>query len=267
MFSSIKRFFAPSFVFSWTEIKEIISSSFALSRRLFWQFFRLFWWVWFLSIGMGVFYFKLIKEGNTTAPADLAVLWVTKHGVVGALSLVVFMVVAVFVYLSQFLVVRSREGEQMCLSQIKQKMRSHYQFFLIHPLLFLMYWATSFIGDFYVFMFLESEGSWKSFRLSLWHGAVLGIKLIPLRLLIFTLLCLSIFFPLFGIMALYVGIWFLAKTSVVLAWCVGVPFCILSFMGILWAIPRVIFTALAMQSILYEKTKERFPELFVSVDV
>lgn len=241
MFSSVKRFFAPSFVFSWAEIKEVISSSVALARRSFWQFSRLFWWVWIVSIGMGIFYFKLIKEGNTTEPADMAIAWVENHGALGALSLLVFLVVATFVYLSQFLVVRTREGEQFGFSQITQCMRSHYQFFLIHPFLFLMYWVTSIIGDFYVFMFLESEGSWKSFRQSLWSGARLGIKLIPVRFAVFMLMGLTVFFPLFLMILLRIGVWFLAKTSLVLAWFVGVPLGISVVAAILWAIPRLLF--------------------------
>lgn len=266
MFAAIKRFFAPSSAFfSWLEIKHIILSATQLSRRVFWEYFSVFWWMFVLTFASVVF--VLVKSGFTKESTDVtgAILdWVEGSGVLGLVSLVVGIFVLAMVYLSQFFFVRAQPSEVITSRVLWSKICKHYQFVLLQPLVFMGYWFFSVIGDFYTLIFLDSTPSWSSLARSFWSGIKLGIKLLPLRLGIYFVAWLVAMASITCVIVAGAGIFWIATLSTIAAWCLGAPFVIALLVCFLWSFPRCVFFALAVHSIVYDKVRARFPELFES---
>ena len=269
MFTAIKRFFAPSAAFfSWAEIKEIIVLATELSRRVFWQYFGLFWWVFVLGIAVTVFLFD--KNRDVTQFADfneMVTTWVAAHGLLGVICFLVVLLIAAMAYMSQYFLVRSQPGEVVTFKRLWSKICGHYQFIVLQPLVFMGYSFFGFVGDFYTLIFLDSVPSWSLLFRSLWAGIKLGLRLFPLRISVYLVAWLGVMVPIICGVLVGVGIFALSKISPIAAWFLGVPFGLALLIGLLWSFPRFVFFSLAMQSILYDKVRLRFPELFESFRV
>lgn len=275
--NAIKKFFAPSLeFFTWNEIKQIIISSLSFSRRLVGQHFRLYWWLFLIvlagSVSISVFLLKNNLVGKSEDVYTNIMTWVQGFELafifVFIVSLFLFILLMTFIYASQFVLVRIQDGRELSLKKVFSIVLSHYQIVFVIPVFLVFSWASLIFGDFYALRFFDSVASWRSLRKSVWSGMKLGLSLFPLKMALYAVAGAVVTAFVASCVGAGYGLWWLAQLSSafnLISVCIAVPAGLVALRVFGWLIFRGIFFSLATQSILYDRVKQKFPDLLPAI--
>ncbi len=261
MFAAIKEFFAPSFAFSWAEIKAMIWQAVAHSYQVFCRYFRIFWFMVPVFLLIGVFFFKDYQLGTPVETDKILATWFEAYPIPVVVFAVLFVLWVPVAYMSSYVLVRRREDPSVGFGELVRVMLSKWRLLLAFPVMSaISSFTLDIVGSFYVFMFFESENTWASLWQSLKRGFVLNLRVLPLRLVAYLFAGVCILVP--AILGSLIG-WLLSLLYQISYWpgvILGVPFCVAVFLGFLWFLSRGIFFHLSFQSVLFDRVQERFPE-------